>query len=248
MPESMESALSLRASSFRVLQLLSQRRSSVALIHMDARECFPWLSEGHSVLGGTYLVGWTGGGWRSADRAGEKFDLVVRFSRSPSEWSGLGMHGRSWARALRMLGLYRVPRPHQPHQHQQPPSSRRRVFVHNLWAVRRSARLFVDGCSASFNMHSAVVYALTCARESLTCPVVTYYHAISRFCLPPPSVNSASLIILSVVYLFSQCPKHAALAPLYFLPFRLPTMRRQRSPRSLNVVLNVAAAPYVLGV
>jgi hypothetical protein len=111
MPESMESALSLRASSFRVLQLLSQRRSSVALIHMDARECFPWLSEGHSVLGGTYLVGWTGGGWRSADRAGEKFDLVVRFSRSPSEWSGLGMHGRSWAR---VANAGPVPRPSAP--------------------------------------------------------------------------------------------------------------------------------------
>jgi hypothetical protein len=35
--------------SLRVLQLLSQRRSSIALIRKDVRECFPWLSEGHSV-------------------------------------------------------------------------------------------------------------------------------------------------------------------------------------------------------
>jgi hypothetical protein len=194
----------------------------------------------------TSLDGQVGDGGRRTGRAKSStwsFDFRARLA------SGVALACTDGAgRALRMLGLYRVPRPHQPHQHQQPPSSRRRVFVHNLWAVRRSARLFVDGCSASSNMHSAVVYALTCARESLTCPVVTYYHAISRFCLPPPSVNSASLIILSVVYLFSQCPKHAAPALRYFLPFRLPTMRRQRSPRSLNVVLNVAAAPYVLGV
>jgi hypothetical protein len=72
----MESALSLR-SSLRVLQLLSQRRSSVALIRKDARECFPWLSEGHSILGGTYLVGCR---WGMAD--GGRGVRKVRLGRS----------------------------------------------------------------------------------------------------------------------------------------------------------------------
>jgi hypothetical protein len=42
----------------RVLQLLSQRRSSVALIlaDADACECSSWLSEGHSEPRRTYLV------------------------------------------------------------------------------------------------------------------------------------------------------------------------------------------------
>lgn len=53
--QSMESALS--AADWRVLQLLSQRRSSVAVfILADDGDCFPWLSEGHSGSDITYLV------------------------------------------------------------------------------------------------------------------------------------------------------------------------------------------------
>jgi hypothetical protein len=39
----------------RVLQLVSQRRSSVAFILADGRDCFSWLSEGHSMPMKTYL-------------------------------------------------------------------------------------------------------------------------------------------------------------------------------------------------
>lgn len=43
--------------SVRVLQLVSQRRSSVAIILADSGECFSRLSEGHSGAMKTYLVG-----------------------------------------------------------------------------------------------------------------------------------------------------------------------------------------------
>ena len=49
------------AAALRVLQLLSQRRSSVVFILADNGECFPWLSEGHSGAVITYLVKGAGG-------------------------------------------------------------------------------------------------------------------------------------------------------------------------------------------
>lgn len=53
---SVESALSLLRRDQRVLQLVSQRRHSVALILAGGCDCISWLSEGHSWAAETYLV------------------------------------------------------------------------------------------------------------------------------------------------------------------------------------------------
>jgi hypothetical protein len=57
----------------RVLQLLSQRRSSVALILADGCDCLSWLSEGHSSSEQTYLVKVRVVGGRACDK--EKFEF-----------------------------------------------------------------------------------------------------------------------------------------------------------------------------
>lgn len=79
----------------RVLQLLSQRRSSVALILAGGCDCSSWLSEGHSVSRWTYLVrerdGLTREGWRlaksSSSMVPRKLSWLVRLARSWRGWT-----------------------------------------------------------------------------------------------------------------------------------------------------------------
>jgi hypothetical protein len=76
----------------RVLQLLSQRRSSVALILADSCDCISWLSEGHSSSEQTYLVKVRVVGERACD--GEKFEFGgTRKLRWVPRLAGLGRSG-----------------------------------------------------------------------------------------------------------------------------------------------------------
>jgi hypothetical protein len=105
----------------RVLQLLSQRRSSVAFILADSRDCSSWLSEGHSLPSRkTYLV--------KVRVVGERV-LAVRTSRFEAR------ENCEWVSRLAELGIrpWRCPdfaKKHAPATNINLPASEHRSCLH----------------------------------------------------------------------------------------------------------------------